>query len=559
MLVWPVTPTEVKMIKYKIYIALLCLCFVFIDLQAQDESIQTGEVSYVTTKNVYVKFSSTADIQEGDSLYVNVNNQLIKALLVVKKSSRSLVCQPLGEHRFKKGDKILKKKGPSAPTVEVEREEGTIIDPLESERTIPVDKQNEGDLDQSNKGEKKYKQKIRARLSAAMYSRLGNEGQNSSTRMRYRFTMRAEQIADSPLSLEANISYNQRFQQPSEVSTVFRRALRIYGASLSYRVSPVTELIIGRKINAKIANIGAVDGLQFSTRVAGIDIGGFYGTRPDLVDYGFNQNLRQVGAYLHHKIHFKAGAGIRHTLAFSEQRFNGKIDRRYAYVQHQNTILPNLRMFASAELELYRVVDGRAENSLNLTSVYYSLNYRPNKNLNINLAYDSRRNLIFYESYKNFIDRLLENEARQGFQLRVNYRLSKQFSFGSAYSHRLANANRSSSYNLRPYLRLSSVPLLNASMMVSANWFETGFVTGKIFGIRMSRPLIKSVLQADLRYRLVLYDYVRSNVTSQQHITGLNLTWRIMKTLSLIGSVESGINNNGNTRMYLKLIQRFKR
>lgn len=52
----------------------------------------TGQVSFVSTKNVYVKFKSTVGISAGDTLFAKSNGSLIPVLTVDNLSSLSCVC-----------------------------------------------------------------------------------------------------------------------------------------------------------------------------------------------------------------------------------------------------------------------------------------------------------------------------------------------------------------------------------------------------------------------------------------------------------------------------------
>ena len=71
----------------------MLLIFFCIELQGQtvDENLK-GQVSFVSTKNVYVKFKSTAGIAVGDTLFPNLDGQLIPVLTVDNLSSLSCVC-----------------------------------------------------------------------------------------------------------------------------------------------------------------------------------------------------------------------------------------------------------------------------------------------------------------------------------------------------------------------------------------------------------------------------------------------------------------------------------
>ena len=45
---------------------------------------------------------------------------------------------------------------------------------------------------------------------------------------------------------------------------------------------------------------------------------------------------------------------MENTFSVFEQTNNTKTDRRFAYLQHSNTILTNTNLFASAEVDLYK-------------------------------------------------------------------------------------------------------------------------------------------------------------------------------------------------------------
>ena len=82
--------------------------------------------------------------------------------------------------------------------------------------------------------------------------------------------------------------------------------------------------------------------------------------------------------------------------------------------------LKNLNLFVSSEIDLYKMVNGIPSNELTLTSLYLMLNYRISKRLSVSSSYDNRKNIIYYETYKNYIDVMLADATRQGVQLRIN-------------------------------------------------------------------------------------------------------------------------------------------
>src|SRR5512136_2314120 len=57
----------------------------------------TGRVSFITSQNIYVKFTSTEGISPGDTLYQPSGNNLIPALVVRNLSSTSCICSLLAD------------------------------------------------------------------------------------------------------------------------------------------------------------------------------------------------------------------------------------------------------------------------------------------------------------------------------------------------------------------------------------------------------------------------------------------------------------------------------
>ena len=75
------------------YLLIIFFLIFLADLNGQQnvENL-TGQVSFVSTKNVYVKFKSTAGISAGDTLFAKSNGNLIPVLTVDNLSSLSCVC-----------------------------------------------------------------------------------------------------------------------------------------------------------------------------------------------------------------------------------------------------------------------------------------------------------------------------------------------------------------------------------------------------------------------------------------------------------------------------------
>ena len=110
---------------------------------------------------------------------------------------------------------------------------------------------------------------------------------------------------------------------------------------MKYELGKNTVISVGRKINPNISSIGALDGLQTESNYKHFFWGAVAGFRPDYTDYGFNAHLLEYGAYFGHTAQNKNGR-MQTSLALFEQTNSGKTDRRFAYFQHDNSLIKNV-------------------------------------------------------------------------------------------------------------------------------------------------------------------------------------------------------------------------
>ncbi|MCF6170947.1 MAG: hypothetical protein L3J31_04515 [Bacteroidales bacterium] len=534
--------------KYLALITLFFLSGLFLKAQNIVET-EEGTVSYITSQNVYVKFKSTADISVGDTLYFLQDGHLAPALLVNNLSSISCVCTPLSSIQLKVNDKMVARKKP-AVTKNAESEEpvGETAEVVPQVNTVPPPDSIVHPVN---------KQQINGRLSVSSYSNLSNTAGGNNQRMRYSLSLQANNIADSKFSVETYMSFVHSNVNWDEIKNNLFNGLKVYNLAVKYQPVESMNILVGRKINPNLSSIGAIDGLQIDKSFKSLLVGAFVGTRPDYTDYGFNINLLQYGAYFGHVFKNKNKREMRTILSFVQQTNKGKTDRRFAYFQHSNTLAKNLYFFGTAELELYQVVDSVPRSGLNLTNLYLMLRYRIIRQLSFSLSYSSRKNLIYYESYKSFVERLIEQESLQGFRFQVNYRPVRNLSIGLKAGYRSRKDDPSPSKNAYAYVSYSRVPWINASATLSATFLESSYLNGRIYSLRLSRDLVPGKLYSSLTYRYVDYRYTYYESSLKQQMGDINLSWRIIKNLSLSVSYE-GIFETANIyhRLYINLTAR---
>ena len=532
--------------KFNFILVFVFLCFI---VSGQESSqLIKGQVSFITSNNVYVKFDNTSTINVGDTLQVSGMN--IGCLLVKNKSSSSVVCSIINNCEINKGDEVLHIISKNTEEILEDKSDRNKVTIIED---IAVKKEGQ-------KKESLYKERIKGRISASGYSTLSNIRKDRH-RIMSRFSIYADHIADSKFSFESYLSYRQNIYAEETTTPVKNEFFKVYGLSARFDAHPTLSFVVGRKINPKISSLGAIDGLQVEKYIGKNYIGAIAGFRPDIYDYNFNSDLFEYGGYIgrrsDHKNFFSET-----TLGFLEQRNAGEIDRRYTYFQHSSTIFKKLYLFSTLELDIYNRVNGLTSNDIRLTNLFASARYRFNRYFNATLSFDSRKRILYYETFQTEIERLLDDDiARQGVRIRINGRPTDNVNAGFSYSKRFQSDDQNKSDNIYLYLGLSKIPGIGGRVSVNYNVNSSNYLQSNVLSLRHSRTLIKNKLNADFYYRLVNYIYLNSNIfntTLNQNYYGANLSLYITRKLMLSVSGEySNTDQENNYRIYTKLVKRF--
>ena len=520
-------------------------------LIAQENSDKlVGKVSYTSGQNIYIKFKTTANIENGDTLFINQENQFVPALIVQHKSSISCLCNAINKNNFAVGDQVFAK----SSTLKNQK----INNPTAEQAEIEQDVNAQALTSDKTKAKKpEQKSDVSGRLSLSSYSNFSNASNNKSYRFRYTFSMLAQNVSDSKLSAETYISFTHKLNEWNVVQDDLNNALKIYSLALRYDFNASSSLWAGRKINPRIANIGAVDGIQFQKSWNDFYVGAVVGTHPDYTNYGFNPDLLEYGGYIGHNSKTTNGYA-QSSLAFFEQRNKGNIDRRFVYFQHSSTLLKNLNLFSSFELDLYKLENGLPKNTLSLTSLYLSLRYRVSRKLALFGSYDNRKNVIYYETFRNYTDEILQQASRQGYRLRITYRPINYLNLGIDGGTRFREGDLRRNNTVRGYATYTQLPHINASLTVSANLIQNSYLDGQVFGARLTKNLLQGKLYSMLNYRWVKFDYLNTASQIKQNISEIDLSYQVNKKLYFSVNFETTFQEGNNySRVYLNLRKRF--
>ncbi len=505
-----------------------------------------GKISFVTKKNIYVKFDKTENIKVGDSLFLKINNDFVPSLFITKKSSVSILCTSINNMNFSKGQSIFAK---------------SMIFKKEDEKVVDSESKEKADIKKNNHGLKKEliarpKTKFRGRFTVATSSNIANLGEKiGNHRFRYIFAMKGDNVKNSNFYFDHYISFNQTYNPDFTHSEKINDKLRFYRITFGYK-NENYDVSVGRQIKNKISALGSFDGIYVDRRIKNDFYTGIIaGSRPDYSDYGFNFDLFQYGAFISYFPDYKKSS-TRGTIAFFEQKNTGKVDRRFLYTQFSTSFTPKLRFFGASEIDLYQIREGIVSNSPKLTNIYGNLSFRLSRKVNLSLGFDSRKNRIYYETYKDFLETLIERETRQGLRFRIGIRPFKKISFSLMSNVRFKNKNLSSKYyNAMVFFR--SIPIIKSNISLSANLINTDYLDSKSLSLRFSKR-IKKRINLRLEYKYYQYFYPGTKVTRKQNRIGGSLNFNIIKRLYFSIYYEKALQKERDfSRLNLRATKRF--
>lgn len=471
--------------------------------QTTEREIKEGSVTFISSQNIYVKFENTDGLEAHDTLYIKSGNEFIPALIIRFISSSSSASEKITTKEFNTGDevyafaRIYTSDGEVISTTEPETSE--IVSPLEEK---PVQSNNGYILSSEVK---EVSTKIHGRLSTQSYSNFANYNSNGNyQRWRHSFRFNADHIGGSGLSFSSYSNFAYKDGDWNRISSNIGNALKVYDLNIGYKFDETTRVWLGRYLNRRISNISTVDGIQFEKILSSFAVGLVAGSRPNFSDFGYNLKLFEYGAYVSKSDSIGEGR-MENTISLFEQTNNFKTDRRFLYLQHNNNAIKNTSFFVSSEIDLFKKILNNEENSATLTSVFVSARYSPIRELSFSVSYDARKNVIYYETFKSFIDSVFENETRQGFRFRTNIRPFRNFSVGLNYGYRNKKSDPKPNTNYGAFLNYSLIPFTGLSSTVTFNRLNSSYIEGNIYGVSLSRSIDLLYLDVFAGVRLTEY------------------------------------------------------
>jgi hypothetical protein len=241
------------------------------------------------------------------------------------------------------------------------------------------------------------------------------------------------------------------------------------------------------------------------------------------------------------------------------QQMNGSVtDRRFIYLQHSNSVIKNLYLLGSLEADLYTLENDQPAGTFDLTGLYFSASYRLSSKFSVSGSYDARKNVVYYETYKTFVDRIVETEMRQGFRLQGSFRITRDLLFGVSSGYRFLKSDPHPSQNVYGYLTYSQIPGININATLSGTYLKSAFINGVIGGLSLYREFSKGKLQAGLGYKFVNYNLPENSTEIKQNIAEASLSAQVIRQLFISLNFEGTFENSGMyNRIYAQARIRF--
>ena len=483
-----------------------------------------GKISFITTQNIYVRFEDTEGVSTGDTVYYNYNGKFIPVMIVQFLSTTSCSGKKISNTKLKIGDNVSVWSANDEPEILILNKAGNEKDSnLANDTTqqefrkdkikIPVHRSN-----------------FYGSVTANSFSGFANYANSIGTQSWwYSVNLHAENISGTPFYFSNYMNFSYLTSNWNSIKTNVFNNLKIYDLSIGYKVNKFS-IWLGRHMNNNISSVGPIDGLQIEKGFGKFALGGVIGSRPDFLHMGLNSNLFEYGAYVN-RLDTINQRQMQSTIAIFQQLNHGKTDRRFLYFQHNNNIINNLYLFFSSEIDLFKLQNNKAKSDFSLTSLYLSTQYTPVKPLTINLSYDARRNVIYYETFKSLYDSLFENQLRQGLRLSFFIRPFRGMflNLGGGYSFQKGDIKPSRNFNIS--ITKTDVPLLDISASFSFNRIFSNYQSGSVYGITLTKYIPFNSTSISAGISKLHYNFGGFTGNIDQKILTLQISTKIVNQL----------------------------
>ena len=365
----------------------LALCFLLglAGLPATAADSAEASITYLTGSSVYVDAGSDDGLRPGDRLSVDREGETVATLEVTEVSSRRSVNAVVeGDATLKVGDQVRFEAKPRAAvtTAPAATADSGTSAPAARRRTG-------GGLAGSG---------IHGRVGVRFLGIRDQSGYGADvSQPGIDLRLDGPNIAGSDFGLAVDVRTRRNSQTLAGREEVTETRSRVYRLAASWQAfgSP-WQVVLGRQISPDLAMVSTFDGLSARYVKPRWSVGGFTGTQPDAADFGYSSNVREHGAYFQYRNAPQTPKYWSITTGLVASYFEGEINREFLYVQGRYSA-KKLSFYGTTEIDFNRDWKEEAgEDSLSLTSGFFSVHYRVSKAVTLRGGFDDRRNVRLY-------------------------------------------------------------------------------------------------------------------------------------------------------------------
>jgi len=531
-----------------LYLGTLILLFVTASYAQQSLKPVEGKVTYFSSQNVYAEFASTEGLTEGDTVFIAENHSPYMIIRFI--SSRSVAGKYIGTDKPVKGTALYANAKISLPAEQKQAAASVLSDSSAQEQNRSSISARSINVPVLNNIDGKFSVQTSSDYNS------GNLSSQNLQRWRYTFSLAMDNIAESGLDFQTYSNYSYTSTTFISSSDPFMENLRVYSLNFKYTYEKNTTLRLGRFQSSQLASLGPVDGVVAEHNFTFASIGGIFGSHPDFSNYGYNFNFMQFGIFASRNDTL-GEANTEQSIGLFQQMNKSAVDRRFLYYQNTANLFRTLNVFFSTEFDFYKKEAGVISSTPQLTGLFTSVRYSPFSVFSVGVSYDARRNVIYYETYKSFLDSVIINELRQGIRLNVVIRPVKGLTVGLNNSYRNQKGDSKPNNNFGGYVFYSQIPYLEISPVLNYTRLSNSFTDGYSAGITLSRNLL-NLFDLAAGYRLLHYKFLQSGSVLDQQTYTADIYYSFSRSLSLGINFESshdpGLTQN---RLFIDLTARF--
>jgi hypothetical protein len=468
-------------------------------------------VKYRSAGNVYLDGGSADGVAVGDHLAALSRGETIAELEVVFIAERSASCRILSEKRtVQAGDVVIVKAKPVAP-VEAQTVTTAAVTPAVA---APVAQAG------SAPAERRPWARARGGVSIGLYRLWDDTPANYDFEQRTgRADLNLWDLWGKPYEFSFRLRSRQDVRhRPPGFEGIPRdeRLDRLYELALRYQPADGTVRWEVGRIGASPIGIGYLDGALASYRlVPSLEIGGFFGNRPNIDRYASQPTGRKYGGFVRLFGGRGYAPGAYDGIAFFVREFVGsEVSREYVGVQGR---LGSGRFtsFQWAEVDLNRGWrQDLAGNTVQLSNLSVTGSYRVSDAFQASLSYDQRRN-YWTQEIRPLPEVLFDRFLHQGFHASLDLFRPSSIGASASFGVRKDEKDTATSYSWSAGIRHPR--LFGLFVSVDGSGFTNPFTDGYLVSARASKSLGRA--QIDLAYGASLYKLKAAEV--QNPLPGL--------------------------------------